>query len=79
MLAPTGAEADALSTAFFVGGVELAKRYCESHPEIGVILLPEGVAEPLVFGLAPHECSLNGTSDIPAGPARWDELCVSPG
>jgi thiamine biosynthesis lipoprotein len=56
VLAPTGAEADALSTAFFVGGVETARRYCEAHPEVGAILLPEGdAAEPVVFGLAPHE------------------------
>ena len=42
VVAPTGAEADALSTAFFVGGVELARRYCAAHPEIGALLLPEG-------------------------------------
>jgi thiamine biosynthesis lipoprotein len=58
VLAPTGTEADALSTAFFVGGIDVAKRYCEAHPEIGAILLEEGAAEPVVFGLAPHECRL---------------------
>jgi thiamine biosynthesis lipoprotein len=57
VLAPTAAEADALSTAFFVGGIELARRYCAAHPEVGAILLPEGDrAEPVVVGLAPHEC-----------------------
>ena len=56
VVAPTGAEADALSTAFYVGGVELARRYCAAHPEIGAILLPEGDdAELVVLNLAPHE------------------------
>jgi thiamine biosynthesis lipoprotein len=48
-VAPTGAEADALSTAFYVGGVELARRYCAAHPEVGAILLPEGDGAELVF------------------------------
>ena len=56
VVAPTGAEADALSTAFYVGGVELARRYCAAHPEVGAILLPEGDdAELVVLNLAPHE------------------------
>ncbi len=56
VLAPTAAQADALSTAFYVGGVELARRYCEAHPDIGAILLPEGeAAELVVLGVAPHE------------------------
>ncbi len=40
VLAPTAAEADALSTAFFVGGVELAERYCSNHPLISALLIP---------------------------------------
>ncbi len=56
VLAPSAAEADALSTAFYVGGLELAQRYCEAHRGIAAILLPEGEgAEPVVLGLAPHE------------------------
>jgi thiamine biosynthesis lipoprotein len=59
VVAPTGAEADALSTAFFVGGVEVACRYCEQHPEVGAVLLPEGeAARPVVLGLAPPEFTL---------------------
>jgi thiamine biosynthesis lipoprotein len=59
VLAPTAAEADALSTAFFVGGVDLARRYCDAHPAAGAILLPEGVgAAPMVLGLERHEYSL---------------------
>ncbi len=53
VVAPTGAEADALSTAFYVGGVELARRYCAAHPEIGAVLLPEGDgAEQVILNLA---------------------------
>jgi thiamine biosynthesis lipoprotein len=56
VLAPSAAEADALSTAFYVGGVECAQRYCAAHPGIATILLPEGEgAEPIAMGLAPHE------------------------
>jgi thiamine biosynthesis lipoprotein len=60
VLAPTAAQADALSTAFYVGGVDLARPYCTSHPGIGAILLPEGEgAEPVVLGVAPHEFARN--------------------
>ncbi|HZV07257.1 MAG TPA: FAD:protein FMN transferase [Gemmataceae bacterium] len=56
VLAPSAAEADALSTAFYVAGVECAKSYCAAHPNIAAILLPEGEeAEPIVMGFAPHE------------------------
>jgi thiamine biosynthesis lipoprotein len=58
VLAPTAAEADALSTAFYVGGVELARRYCADHPAVGAVLLPEGSAELVVLNLAPHEITL---------------------
>jgi thiamine biosynthesis lipoprotein len=69
-VAPTGAEADALSTAFYVGGVEAARRYVEGHPGVGAVLLPEGETRPLVFGLAAHEYTILETPprDSP-GPA----------
>jgi len=41
VLAPTAAEADALSTAFFVMGIEPARHYCQQHPEIGAVLVAE--------------------------------------
>ncbi len=60
VLAPTGAEADALSTAFYVGGVETARRYCAAHPEVGALLLTEGDdAEPIILNLAPHDVTLS--------------------
>ena len=60
VVAPSAAEADALSTAFYVGGVELAERYCAAHSGIGAILLPDGEsAELIVMGLGPHEASFS--------------------
>ena len=38
--APSATEADALSTAFYVMGLEAAAEYCRQHPEIGAILVP---------------------------------------
>jgi thiamine biosynthesis lipoprotein len=45
------AVADALSTAFLVGGIELAERYCDAHPNTLAILTPDdGSEEPRVVG-----------------------------
>ncbi len=38
VMAPTAAEADALSTAFYVMGPEAALSYCRQHPSIAAIL-----------------------------------------
>jgi len=38
-IAATGAEADALSTAFYVLGVDGTSEYCDQHPEVGAILV----------------------------------------
>jgi len=40
VIAPTAAEADALSTAFFVMGLEKARAYCDNRKEIGAVLVP---------------------------------------
>lgn len=58
VVAPTAAEADALSTAFFILGVEKARAYCAAHPGVGAILLPQDAAVPVVVGLAAPEYSL---------------------
>jgi thiamine biosynthesis lipoprotein len=59
VLAPTAAEADGLATAFFILGLDRARDYCETHPGISAVLLPEGdQAQPVVIGLAPGEVSL---------------------
>ena len=40
VLAPDAALADALSTAFYVMGLDNSLKYCDDHPEIGVLLIP---------------------------------------
>ena len=63
VVAPTAAEADALSTAFFVGGLELARTVCTKRPDVGCVLLPEGdSAEVVVLNLAPECASLPATT-----------------
>jgi thiamine biosynthesis lipoprotein len=40
VLAPTAAQAEALSTAFFVLGVEMAREYCHNHTSVAALLVP---------------------------------------
>lgn len=66
-LAPTAARAEALSTAFFVLGVEKARAYCHNHEEVSAVLVPaprEGeTLGPIVCGIPPTD--LNWTFDPP--------------
>jgi thiamine biosynthesis lipoprotein len=51
VVAPEAARADALATAFFVGGIELARRYCAEHPDVIAIITPDdAMRRPQVFG-----------------------------
>jgi thiamine biosynthesis lipoprotein len=50
VIAPTAALSDALATAFFVGGRELAERYCQEHTEVLVVMLESASQAPVVFG-----------------------------
>ncbi len=60
VLAPSAAEADALSTAFYVGGVEMAERYCAAHPNVAALLLADGEdATALALGLRSQEFAWN--------------------
>lgn len=53
VIAPTAAEADALSTAFFIGGPDLACKVCATRHDLGAILLPaQDDAEVVVLNLA---------------------------
>jgi thiamine biosynthesis lipoprotein len=52
VIAPTAAEADALSTAFYVDGVALAEAYCQAHPEISALLVVPS-SSPATFDLIP--------------------------
>ncbi len=55
-LAPTAAEADALSTAFYILGRQEVEAYCAAHPEVGAILVGPAARHPGVdiqsFGIA---------------------------
>jgi len=51
VVADDPAAADALSTAFLVGGPALAEQYCASHAETLALVTPDdGRERPLVFG-----------------------------
>jgi thiamine biosynthesis lipoprotein len=52
--APAAADADALSTAFLVGGPALAERYCDAHPgTLALLTLEADPVRPARFGHCP--------------------------
>jgi FAD:protein FMN transferase len=54
VVAPDAATADALSTAFLVGGPGLAERYCASHPSVLAVVVADDSAETIHrFGSCP--------------------------
>jgi thiamine biosynthesis lipoprotein len=50
VVARSGAISDALATAFYVGGRELAERYCSSHPDVLGIMLESSSKTPVIIG-----------------------------
>ena len=62
VVAPSAAVADALATAFFVGGPYLAQRYCLAHPGVLAIILPVGASRPVVIGGNP-KCEVEITRE----------------
>jgi len=50
VVAPSGALSDALATAFYVGGRELAEAYCATQPEVLVVMLEASSTVPVVIG-----------------------------
>jgi FAD:protein FMN transferase len=62
-VAPTAAEADALSTAIFVGGVEIATAVRDNSKRVGAVLVPEPTTgrtlRPIVLGLARDQLFLH--------------------
>ena len=51
VVASDAATADALSTAFLVGGVELARRYCSGHADVLALITPDdGSRRTVVLG-----------------------------
>lgn len=59
----SGAVADALATALFVMGLERARVFCESHPQVGAVLVVASERE-----TRPHVELLN------VAPDQWTEL-----
>lgn len=57
VVAPTAAQADALSTACCVMGADETRDYCRRHPGVGALLLEsaDGNARPVAIGLADDE------------------------
>ncbi|MBS0261160.1 MAG: FAD:protein FMN transferase [Planctomycetes bacterium] len=59
VLTPDAALAEALSTAFFVLGVEKAREYCHNHSEVAALLMPAPTdgnrLEPVVCGIPETE------------------------
>jgi thiamine biosynthesis lipoprotein len=50
----SAAVADALATAFYVGGRALAERYCATHPGVLAVMLESGVDQPVIIGQNEH-------------------------
>ncbi|HEU4936175.1 MAG TPA: FAD:protein FMN transferase [Vicinamibacterales bacterium] len=53
VIATDAASADALSTAFFIGGTDLARTYCGTHPGTVALITAEGQQSPIVIGHRP--------------------------
>ena len=53
---------DALATAFYVGGVELAERYCASRTGVMAIILENGATQPVILG-GNQNCNVELTSE----------------
>jgi FAD:protein FMN transferase len=56
VVANSAAVSDALATAFFVGGRELAERYCATHEDVLVVMLERNSVDPIIIGHH-HGCS----------------------
>lgn len=54
VIARSAAISDALATAFYVGGPELAEAYCSAHADVLVIMLESRASRPVVFGSSRH-------------------------
>jgi len=54
VVADSAARSDALATAFFVGGRDLAERYCEKHHDVLAIMLEADAQSPILIGNNKH-------------------------
>lgn len=68
VIAPTSAEADALSTAFFVMGLEKAKGFCQNRPDLRAVLIPfprsGRVLEPVNCGISAEDFFLSNSPSV---------------
>ncbi len=62
VVAGSAALTDALSTAFYVGGPDLAERYCGEHPGTLAIMLERDAGRAVVFGSNP-DCEVELIDD----------------
>jgi thiamine biosynthesis lipoprotein len=53
VIASSSAVADALSTAFLVGGPRLAHEYCRSHPGVMALITPDNARQTILVGHHP--------------------------
>ncbi len=68
VMAKSAAVTDALATAFYVGGRELAEAYCATHPEVLVLMLESGTRRPILIGK-------NDNCEVEIFKEDWDENC----
>ena len=54
----SAAVADALATAFFVGGPEMAESYCSTHPGVLAIMLENEAERAIVLGSSDNLCEV---------------------
>jgi thiamine biosynthesis lipoprotein len=50
VVARSAAESDALATAFYIGGRQVADKYCAAHADVLVIMLERDAQRPLILG-----------------------------
>ena len=50
VVARSAAESDALATAFYIGGREVAEKYCAAHPDVLAIILERDAERPVIHG-----------------------------
>lgn len=53
VVAPSAAVSDALATAFYIGGREVAERYCAANPGVLAIMLERNTERPVIAGRNP--------------------------
>jgi thiamine biosynthesis lipoprotein len=52
VVARSAAISDALATSFYIGGREVAEKYCAANADVLVIMLERDAARPVVFGFS---------------------------